>query len=276
MTTLTTLYPWRPVYWEPVGGTGERLTVGVLCRYGESTRAIRIIRDDVLDSLYGQSSTAARNLIDSALGMYSKAAQVSSVEALDMPIMGLFPGPVRATEAESLPDLLRTAALMYSSLSNLDKLDDSEDSESPAQESVNKRFLTEVRDQIQLLHPQLLKYFGRSAPLLDQGQKVKFGLLSDRAIIHFTVLHPVRQTVSVKDARARLWELARAQTYSSIKNAALITAIPRADDPTLGRTQLAAIQANRLEIEREADAVDMRCYAVTTVAAAVEKVLEIA
>ena len=70
--------------------------------------------------------------------------------------------------------------------------------------------------------------------------------------MHFSVLHPVRQAASVRDARARLWELSRAQQTAGIGRAALLTWIPSEEDPTLGEKQREGLRSNRVEMEREA------------------------
>jgi hypothetical protein len=258
----TVLHPWRPLFWEPVSGTGERLMVGVVYVFDDSVQATRIIRDDVLDSLYGHASAAARKLIDTSLNLYSQAAKVGGIGALSMPLMGLYPGELRATEAGSQGELLRTAALLYSSLSNLDKLDDLEESDSPQAEEVSRRFSTEVKEIVMQRRPELYAGFGKSGSLIDGGQVVKFGYFSPLVVIHFSVLHPVRQGPSVRDARARLWELQRAMAVSGVNKAAIITAVPRLDDATLGDRQRVQAKANEKEIEHEADAQNILMFPV--------------
>ncbi len=59
-------------------------------------------------------------------------------------------------------------------------------------------------------------------------------------------------------------------------HAALIAAVPRDDDPTLGSKQRDQLLLNQAEIEREANAVSMTWVAVSTVPDAVARVIEIA
>lgn len=272
-----TFWPWRPLYWEPVAGTGERIMVGVLHSYAGEFRAVRIIRDDVLDCLFGKASGGLRRLIDQSLAMYQVAAQAAqSVEPLGVAIAGLYSGPLRATAATSAAELLQTACLLYSSLGNLDKLDEAEDSDSPQQEEVNRRFGSEVKEVVSQQRPDLLSAFGRTAELILGGQQVKFGFCSSKAILHFTVLHPVRQSASMRDARARLFELQRAREMSGIGCTALIAAVPRDDDATLGTRQREQLRKNRLEIEHEADAVNMLWYAVNNAVEGAARLIEVA
>lgn len=269
------LWPWRPLYWEPVPGTGERLMVGVVHAYAGELRAVRTIRDDVLDCLFGKAAPGLRRLIDHSLGLYQAAGTaVRSVEPLSGPFAGVFAGPLRITEASSAAELLQTACLLYSSLGNLDKLDESEESDAPQQDEVNRRFGSEVKIEVVKTRPDLAVGFGRGGTLIDGGQKVKFGFFSPSAVIHFTVLHPVRQSASVRDARARIFELHRAREVAQIDRAALIAAVPRFDDATLGSRQRQVLCANQQEIAAEADSMSLQWYAVTTAIDGADRLIE--
>lgn len=270
-------WPWRPLYWEPVSGTGERIMVGVLHGYANDYRAVRTIRNDVLDCLFGKSSDGLKRLIDHSLNIFQAAAQASkSLESFSTPISGIHPGPLRATEAASALDLLQTACLLYSSLGNLDKLDEAEEADSPQQEDVNRRFGSEVKQEVAKLRPDLITGFGRGGELISGGMFVKFGYFSPLAVLHFTVLHPVRHSASMRDARARIFELQRAREVAGINSAALIAAVPREDDATLGSKQREQLRANRIEIEREADAVKLRWFAVHSAFQGAKRVIELA
>jgi hypothetical protein len=275
--TATMLWPWRPLYWEPVAGTGERIMVGVLHGFGNEYKAVRTVRNDVLDCLFGKSSVGLKRLIDHSLNIFQVAAETTkSLEAFLSPISGIYPGPLRATEAGSAADLLQTACLLYSSLGNLDKLDEAEDTDTPQQEEVNRRFGSEVKQEVARLRPDLTVGFGRGGELISGGMSVKFGYFSPVTVLHFTVLHPVRHSASMRDARARIFELQRAREIAGISSAALIAAVPREDDATLGTKQREQLRANSIEIEREADAVNLRWFAVHTAHQGAERVIELA
>ncbi len=81
-------------------------------------------------------------------------------------------------------------------------------------------------------------------------------------------------TQSVRDARARLWELDNAQRTCGLARAALITWVPRDDDPNISLKQGDAAQRNKVEIEREADKAELLFYPVTSVPEAAERVCD--
>lgn len=270
---------WRPFFWEPVEGTGERLMAGVVLCFNGQWIAERMLRDDVLDNLYGKAAANPRRLIDEALGTWLSLAQeggFGALKNLTSPLMGLHPGAARITDAVSIRDALRQVVLMHASLAQLDTWDELEESDAPAAEEVNKRFATEVRESVVAIRPDLARNFGRAARLIADGRPVRFGYLSERAVLHFSVLHPVRQAGSVRDARARLWELARARDTAGLPHAALVTWVPHDQDPTLGAKQRAALHENEREIHDEATAAKMSFHPVASVNAARDCVLLLA
>jgi hypothetical protein len=269
--------PWRPLFWEPVNGTGERLMAGAVYKYDGRFGSVRIIRDDVLDSLYGKQSSGAKKVIEHGLSIFREAAGAAdSLDRLSSPIMGLVPGDLRITAARSLPELLRTIALLHSSLANLDKLEELEESDAPMQEEVNRRFSTEVRELVSKERPDLIQYFGREAKLVDGGQNVRFGFCSPRVVAHFNVLHPIRVSASLRDARARLFELQRVQSMIHLPKAALIGAVTRDDDATLSTKQRDNLIEARREIADEASASGVEYYAVTNATEGAHRVLDMA
>ncbi|ENE2730153.1 TPA: hypothetical protein ACKP89_002570 [Stenotrophomonas maltophilia] len=271
-------HPWRPMFWEPVTGTGERILVGVLYCFEGTAGVSRFIRDESLDGMFGAQAAGARRLIDQALSTYVAIAEQrnGNIGSTEAKYMGLVPGPLRETSAHSLNDLLRTAALLYSSMASLAKLEDLDQAETPLPEDVNRRFSTEVKDLVLAQRPEFSEYFGRSTPLVNGGNPVKFGFASQRALLHFCVVHPLRVGASIRDARARLFELQRARELVEISEAALIGATTRNDDVTLGDKQRAAVASAREEIEAEALAARLRFYPVTSAVEGAERVLEAA
>ena len=270
---------WIPIFWEPVYGTGERLMVGVVAEFQNEFIRQKIIRDDVIDALYGKQSANPKKLIDEALKIsleVIKEVGFDLAKEKSSEILGLHLGSKRITKVISINDLMRQAALLHSSLARLDAFDDLEEQDVPTQEETNKRFVTEVKDLVMERRPDLVKNFNKSGRLTEDGQLVKFGYLSPRAVLHFSVIHASRQPSGVRDARARLWELSNAKQYAHIHSAALITGIPREDDPTLGPKQKLSLSANVREIEKEADGRDMRFLPVHSSLEGALRVIEFA
>ena len=251
--------------------------VGVLYNFSGEIQAIRTVRKDVLECLFGKSASGLLALIDKAISAMQLVAESSNgLETMSHEILGLIPGELRATEAQSIGEILETACLLYSSLVSLDKLDEADENDTPQQEDVNRRFGTEVRIEVLKRRPELTTGFGTGAQLIPGGQRVRFGFSSPKAIIHFTVIHPVRHSASMRDARAKILELHLARELSGISTAALIAGTPRLDDPTLGSRQRDQLRTNQQEIESEADLVRLRWFPAHNAKDGAMKVIELA
>lgn len=268
---------WVPVYWEPVAGTGERLMVGVVVCFEGKISAHRIIRDDALQALYGKALGRPQALIEFGLDDLRTVAEHRGLAALEGEAsMGLICLRARHTEPESVDDALRTAATMFSSLANIDLVDEQDDTDAPSQDEQVRHWTIDVRERVVARRPDLSTGFNRRAKFYPDGEPVRFGFLNDRAVIHFGVLRPVQQPSSLRDARARLWELARAQEAARRPHAALLLAVPRGNDPVLGEKQRDLALRNQREIEREADDVNIRLKPVTSAEEGAAALLEMA
>ncbi|HIE55347.1 MAG TPA: hypothetical protein EYP90_09245 [Chromatiaceae bacterium] len=268
-------YGWAPVFWEPVANTSECLMTGVIVNSGGRVTAHRILRDDVLQCLYGKAAEGARNLIDFSLEDLRLKAEHGGMNAVEGTVSGsLIAGNVHVTGQSSINDALRTAALMYSSMAAIDRFDELEAEDMPQPDEVNRRFAMEVREYVVSQHPDLSQCFGRKTEILPAGAPVSFGFCSPTLAAHFGTLHPVHRSAGVRDARAKLWELHRLREYTDIPNACLIIGHPEKQDPTLSRQQQASLEANLAEIEREADSCDMRMFPVSSAEQGGEKILQ--
>lgn len=253
MSVPATPCVWRPLFWEPVAGTGERLMIGLVYQFGDQFGAVRTLREEVLTCLYGKQAKGAQTLIEFSLSLYEAAANAArSVEGLEGSMGGLHSGPQRETEAQNRAEMFRQAVLMYSSLASLEKLDLLEEPDSPLQDEVNRRFATDVRSFAEAARPDLSQYFGRSVPLVMGGQRVKFGFCSPVVIAHFSVLYPGRASASMRDARARLFELQQGKLIAGLGKAVLISAVPRDEEPTIGDKQRAYLADLKSELNQEA------------------------
>lgn len=248
---------------------------GVVGEYAEKWQARRTIRDDVLESLYGNLSAGAVRLIDEGLRTSVSLAQKFGIEAVHGPMFGLTPGELRTTSAASFSEVVRHASLLYSSLSTMDVTDDPEEDDQIRQEDVGRRFGFEVRSAIAALRPDLKPCLKRRSALVSSGDPVRFGFHSDRVIVHFSVLHPVKQSNSLSTARGKMWELEKAKDFSGANEAALVSAMPRQDDALIGPKQRAGLQRIRDELEREASKAGIRLVPVSTVLDGANMVIEL-
>jgi len=266
---------WLPVFWEPVEGSGERLMAGVVGWHGDLWQARRVLRDDVIESLYGEKADGAIKLIDRALAASLVVAERAGLEALRKPMMGLSPGTVRHTSARNFLEIMRQAALLYSSLTSQDAVEAADEAPNQRAEEGNRRFDAEVRSIVSAIRPDFRDFMNKRAPVADGGLPVKFGFLSPNLAVQFAVLHPVRQSSSMTTARSKLFELQRVKLINSVAKSALVMAVPPSDAAVFHEVQRRGMASIREEIQREAMAVDVILADVITVQQGAERVIEL-
>lgn len=250
--------------------------VGVIYRHTAGWQTARILRDDVLNALYGKASKGAISLIDAGMSIYLAAAQASdSLENLGVSMWGLHGGDLRATAAESASELLRIAALQYSSLSNLDKIDEMEESDQPTAEQVASWFSTELKEAAIRGNPAIADNFGKRAVLGQGGSPVRFGYASTNLLAHFNVVSPMRSGASLRDSHGRLFELQQGREFSGIGQAVLISGFTRDDDPMLGNRQRQRNQEMRQELANVAASAEIGFYPVMSANEGASQLLEL-
>lgn len=276
------LWPWRPVFWEPVKGTEERIMVGVVYHFKGNFSAVRTIEDKVLRCMYGSSGPGLCKLIDHGIELYQVAAKaLDGLDHLEHPLGGFFPGPLRKTEAEDEIQLRNTACMLYSSLSvlketcltasSIDTYD-----EEPSRPLDTQEFSTAVARIVALREPNFAQCFNKSARIVQGGQPVTFGFISPRLVAHFTVMNPKHGDKSVSTTRAKIYELQRARELNHFSRTALIASIPVRDGNQTGHRAAEKFRLQCLDLEREIRDLDIAWTPSQTPSQAAEKLLDLA
>lgn len=252
----TVFSTWRPMFWEPVRDTGERIMVGVVGEFEGQWFSRRTLDANLLFSMYGKKSSAAINLIDSTLDIFRDLMRKHGFENLSTPIMGITPGETRRTGARSLPDVYRQAALLYSSLVDLDSLDRGHETPSheieQKQESYIRHFSATVKSIVSASRPDVAKFVNKHARVAEDGKPVRFGFCSPKTVAHFSFINKINQSHSLKSTRFKMWEILSARAVGDFKEAALIAVRPTVEESIIGTGQANRINETTNEIYKEA------------------------
>lgn len=255
---------WAPLLWEPVMGTEERLMVGVVARCGEQWTAVRVVREDVFTAIYGKKGAGAKAMVDLAIDMLRARLPLQSWYQVTLPISGFHLGAQRDAAGDTVSGIVRQAVAMAASLSRPDIIDEIEAEDTPgASESVNRQWATKIRDAAANENPEVIRYFNQALKFYDDGEQIKFGFCNDRLAMHFGLLRVSSLSSSIKDARARLWELRMARSLAH-RSAGLLIGVPHNDDVTLSDRQRDSVIRNVAELEREAEEGEVTLLPVTT------------
>jgi hypothetical protein len=106
------------IYWEPVSGSGERITAAVaLAEPTGNIRVVSLLSADILSVLYrGQGSNAASLIGVMTDSLKSHLSKTASLQDWVSPVSGFFAKPLQEYAGHSAEDVLDQVAGLHSSL----------------------------------------------------------------------------------------------------------------------------------------------------------------
>ena len=154
--------------------------------------------------------------------------------------------------SSSIEGIVAQAIQRCASLSSLTMVELTRAANKIDAEQVTSRLVDRVRDVIKERRIDLLSYFNQSGKLVEDGRPVRFGFLGKGVVAHFGQLRPARIFDTQFSARARLWELSRAQQLLEPRAACLILQVPRKEDINFTPDELRTTQNAFDELSEEA------------------------
>lgn len=264
---------WRVLRWEPLLGSGERITVAVIVHANDGLQSHLLLRPGVLHLLYGEQGSAALALIRSA-AQNALALAESCGLALAAPCLeGFFLDEVRRTRAESGRVAARQAAALFSSLSaasvaaGTDDIDDADESETAMDDQSIAHFGKALERAVAQRDLALARHFWQSATPVTGGHPIRYAFLSEIAAVQMATFRKGMISQGSSTARLRMWELMTVMSQSG-RRGALIVVEPDATQLPPG-TNAARNLARRLtQLQAEADRHHIQVFAVTSVESA--------
>lgn len=260
---------WMPIYIEPMIGSGERVTIGVAVANNGGFLVVPVPALDRLSCVYGSENEAlmfaAASALDSVKGALTKAG-LAGLEAWSSPLEGIFRGAVRSGAGKSLEEIGRTGLTLCSSL--VEKLADIDEAEEPRAAISELRLERLVKEKVVATRPGLEVAFDRAFQPHPKARFARIGFVGQRIAANFSLLAPPYLSRQVKDAKAKLWDLAQVQEYVHAKEFNLSPALNRfellihrvqEDDPQYSDRQIGQVQEAVYELETEADRKEIRC-----------------
>lgn len=260
---------WVPLYIEPVVGSGERITIGVAVANGGSFLVVPVPALERLSCLYGSENEAlmfaAKSALDSMEGLLAKSGP-EGLDSWSSPFDGIFKGSLRNGAGNSLGEIARSALMLCSSL--VEKLAETEELDESRVAISESRLEKLIKERVVATRPGLEQAFGRTFQAHPRARAAKVGFVGQHIAANFSLLAPPYVSRQVKDAKAKLWDLAQVQEYlharefnlsSNLNRFELLVHRVRDDDPQYSDRQILQVQEAVYELEVEADKKAIRC-----------------
>jgi hypothetical protein len=276
---------WAPIYIEPMVGSGERICTAVIAGNESDFVLVPVPSLDRLSCLYGAQAKAvsfANEIALHAIREWVSGRGFGAIEKWSSPVEGVILGALRRGAGESLEDVARTGLLQCASL--VEKLaDEEETTEAGARAEVSTRRLEKlVREEVVTARPDLHKRFDQQFRVNERARATRIGFTGNRLVANFGLLVPGQLANLVNNAKAKLWDLEQLRSgalagmfpQSGTLSFELLLHRVRRDDPQYSERQITSIDEAGLELEAEADKVQIRTRQMTSPGAIATFVLE--
>lgn len=264
---------WAPIYIEPMVGSGEKLSVGVAVANVDGFLVVPVVALNRLVCVYGKEVNALIHAADIAIQNLNNVLAEKGQEVLHNwrpPVDGVSLGRVHIGAGGSLEEIARTGLTACSSL--VEKLAEADETTAPSEGVSSSRLERFIKEKVIARKPALEVAFARKFQPNQNARSAIIGFVGQRIVANFGLLVPGYVSAQVRDAKAKLWDLAQVQEYvkndefglsHELNRFELLLNRVREDDPAYSDRQIHGVQEAVIELEAEADKKEIRCRALT-------------
>lgn len=265
---------WAPVYLEPIIGSGERLTVGILMLGADGkSRVAPVLREDQVTPLWGEQGLGLLRSIDLCLHTLDKYLLAGGdLDHWPSPLAGVCIGPLKLAWGDDLTDILRTGMSFSACFSTLEQgieeTADDDDTEDP--------WPKQVHAAVQARAPHLAGNFGKQIRAVLGARPTPVGYLSERVAANLGKLIPgPRLGEYVKTAKMKALNLVIVRDHELfLSQFELLIFRPREDDPSYTDRQMRNLKGALLELEEAGNRHELCVVEVHDAAQAANRIIE--
>lgn len=204
---------WAAVYMEPIVQSGERLTIAVVAKAGEDVAGCLTIRDKALHCLYGAAATGMRAMMGLALERAIEHFRNPVPGGFSAGMHGVTMGNVQVGYGDDLPDVLRQACSLSSSMSDLHA------DEVPATNRDRNALWRKVKKVMARVDTNLAGHFDCEVPIVLRNVSINIhcDYYSSRVAMNMCAMKPGSQLARHFDrANARLCQLEQLREHEDL------------------------------------------------------------
>jgi len=276
---------WVPIYIEPMVGSGEKITIGIAVANSNEFIVVPVPTLDRLECVYGKENIssllyASKIAIKSMNEGLVKTGEIHLNEWAS-PFEGVYKGQVRVGSGKDLNEIARSAITLCSSL--VSKIAEADEEPSSNVRITDTRLEALVKESVVARNTSLESAFNRQFQPSKIARSTVIGFVGNKIAANFSLLVPSYLSRQVKDAKAKLWDLAQLQEYVQISefdlspellNFELLIHRVREDDPQYSERQIELITEAVNELEMEADKKDIRCRSLRSPEQLADRIIE--
>lgn len=231
---------WCPVYFEPIPGSGEKITILILIRSGQQFSIFDALHPTVIDNLYGDKAQSFSGLVKLIKLNISKNNGDCSIEGVTL-------GSWHISQSVDMKGVVRQALYKSASLGSAALKTLFENSESEAEnEQIDSRWSSRLKSAVTSVKPSYEKYFDLKIPV-GTSVKVNCGFHTGRYSAKFNVC----TTQTITRMKSNLMDLQILDSSKASDFYDLILYMPNEDDLQVSSKTLARMKENVWLLEKE-------------------------
>lgn len=286
-TKHTVRAKWAPLYYYPVLGSQDRLSVAVVA-ITEDGSQVAVVEAPGLQRMYclfGEKAEAPLKIVKIAIDALKRDIAERRIFALTDPkplFTGFEFGELRAGSGFSLYEIAKQWINAVSMLSDNQSKDNQSRIEIPVIAELKPaerggRLLPSVRKEVQSRIPLISGEFNYTFRSRTKVVPVRIGFLGRNIVADFSRISTRSLSNNVERIRSKLWVLAdhrdEAPNMMDIPHEMLLLR-KAANDPSVSRSELKAIDEACHDLEIEADRRSIRLRPLTSVEDIAERIIE--
>jgi hypothetical protein len=194
---------WAPIYFEPVMGSGEKITVAIVAINDDGTeyKAVQAIRAQVIKAMYGSQHKNFSNIIEFIIDDINKHIETNGdFVNWKSSLHGAFLGSPKKSRAENMTGILRQAIQLTASLSSLTF------NEQVKNINQNDIWSRQFKEQVIFSDRSLEKYFDAKFEI-PNGRPITLFYSSDKLATNTCKLLPATVNQDYEKNKAKLIDL---------------------------------------------------------------------
>jgi len=288
-------YEWASLNWEPVAGSGERITAFIVVRNVKNIEQVQIFScfsPQQMQCLFGENSSRILELLEFVKSLLLPMTSQPKLANLNIGLSGFFLGSQGYVFADTIYQATQTSVRESSLFGNAVLAKFSETivhTETPVlinepPTHVTSVFLQNVIKEVIIKNPNLKSYFSVRRQFAESARPTTIDFLGKRLIANLQRLKPGRTlNQDVKLGKQRLWDLSTSRHWfeekkktlpdESDRDFELITLTQNYDDNKYTKNDLREAKYALSALEIAAKYHQLKIYQVNTETIAAERIL---
>lgn len=256
---------WQAIYFEPIVGSGERITVGLLATSDLGDfKVVRAMRSEVFECLYGINAPKISSMVDLVVASVNSTLEAyGSMESWNSPIDGVILGESKRAFAHDINGILKQGLRFSASLGSLALEAERDDIDEVQPRRYTSNFSKKIQKQIEIIDRSLVNSFNQKIKISGSDALTTYGFMNDRYVSNFGVLVPTRLSASMNTIKAKIFDieaLKKSEYLMKPQRFEVIIGTPSFDDPTLTDQTIMNLRNSLEMVEEIADKDEIRIF----------------